>query len=75
MRDIVCNEVPLVLKKGELYATATLAGSLAMILASYLNLDAIFTYSLCVFVTFFLRAGGMVWGWTLPTYRSRPPRK
>ena len=27
MRDVVCNEVPLVLKQGELYATAALAGA------------------------------------------------
>lgn len=28
MRDVVCNEVPLVLKQGELYASAALAGLL-----------------------------------------------
>ena len=28
LRDVVCNEVPLVLKQGELYATCALAGSL-----------------------------------------------
>ena len=33
MRDVVCNEVPLVLKQGELYVTCALAGSLAAVLA------------------------------------------
>ncbi len=28
LRDVVCNEVPLILKQGELYATCALAGSI-----------------------------------------------
>jgi uncharacterized membrane protein YeiH len=33
LRDVVCNEVPLVLKQGELYVTCALAGSLGAVLA------------------------------------------
>jgi uncharacterized membrane protein YeiH len=38
MRDVVCNEVPLVLKQGELYVTAAFAGTLAAVLAARLGL-------------------------------------
>ncbi len=34
MRDVVCNEVPLLLRQGQLYATAAFAGSGAAVLAA-----------------------------------------
>jgi ribonuclease HI len=37
MRDVVCNEVPLILKQGELYATCALAGSLGAVVATRLR--------------------------------------
>ena len=36
LRDVVCNEVPLILKQGELYATCALAGSLAAVVGAAL---------------------------------------
>lgn len=36
MRDVVCNEVPLILKQGELYVTATLVGAGAALVAAAL---------------------------------------
>jgi Predicted membrane protein len=74
MRDVVCNEVPLVLKQGELYASAALAGALALLFASYMELPSIFEFILCGILTFTLRAGSMIWGWSLPVYKSRPPK-
>lgn len=74
MRDVVCNEVPLILKQGELYATAAFAGSLAMVVGSSLGLPPVYTYATCGFLTFALRAGSILMGWTLPSYKSRPPR-
>nr|WP_319249005.1 trimeric intracellular cation channel family protein [uncultured Celeribacter sp.] len=74
MRDVVCNEVPLVLKQGELYASAALAGALAMILMSLFELPRLFEFLACAALTFTLRAGSLIWGWSLPVYKSRPPR-
>lgn len=74
MRDVVCNEVPLILKQGELYATAAFAGSLAMVIGSNLGFPPVYTYAVCGFLTFALRAGSILMGWTLPSYKSRPPR-
>ncbi|WP_319824790.1 trimeric intracellular cation channel family protein [Thalassovita sp.] len=75
MRDVVCNEVPLVLKQGELYVTAAFAGSAAALVADALGQDALVTLMACAATTWALRAGSMLFGWRLPSYRSRPPRR
>ncbi|KAJ56941.1 membrane protein [Actibacterium mucosum KCTC 23349] len=74
MRDVVCNEVPLVLRKGELYVTAAFAGGIAAALALYLGQSGPLALLICAGVTFLLRSGSMLFGWSLPAYKSRPPR-
>ena len=74
MRDVVCNEVPLVLKQGELYVTAAFAGAGAALVASAI-LPSGAALIACAGVTFILRSGSLVFGWRLPVYRSRPPRR
>ncbi|MDX5358221.1 MAG: trimeric intracellular cation channel family protein [Rhodobacterales bacterium] len=74
MRDVVCNEVPLVLKKGELYATCALAGGIAALAAPYAGVPQPLALLACAVVTFALRAGSLAFGWSLPAYRPRPPR-
>lgn len=73
MRDVVCNEVPLVLKKGELYASAALAGASAALIASLWTDSRLIILLSCAVITFALRAGSMRFGWCLPVYKSRPP--
>ena len=74
MRDVVCNEVPLVLKQGELYATAAFAGASSAVLAQWAGLPSLHTLAVCAVVTWCLRAGSMHFGWRMPVYKSRPPR-
>ena len=74
MRDVVCNEVPLVLQKGDLYVSAAFAGGLAAVAALALSLPPEIALLACAGVTFLLRSGGLVFGWTLPTYKPRPPK-
>jgi uncharacterized membrane protein YeiH len=74
MRDVVCNEVPLVLKKGELYATAAFSGALAALVLDYLGASALVVLLACGATTFALRAGSLLFGWCLPVYKSRPKR-
>jgi uncharacterized membrane protein YeiH len=74
MRDVVCNEVPLVLKQGELYVTCAFAGTAAAILTSVGGFGNGPALAACAAVTFILRAGSMALGWRLPVYRSTPPR-
>ena len=74
MRDVVCNEVPLVLKQGELYVTAAFAGAGAAVV-SVTVLPVGPALLLCAAVTFALRSGSLLFGWRLPVYRARPPRR
>jgi uncharacterized membrane protein YeiH len=74
LRDVVANEVPLVLKQGELYATAAFAGSGAGLIALWLGSEEPLALLAAATVTLALRAGSMALGWKLPVYKSRPPR-
>lgn len=75
MRDVISNEVPLILKQGELYLTAAFGGAVAALLLKSVGVSAGYVLMLaCGLVTFTLRAGSMVRGWSLPVYRPRPPR-
>ena len=73
MRDVVANEVPMVLRAGELYVTAAAGGALVGLLAA-LVLPVSLALIIAGGVCFLLRAGSIAFGWHLPTYRSRPPR-
>ncbi len=74
MRDVVCNEVPLLLKQGEIYATAALLGSVSAVIAIEVGVAQLHALGLCTLITWSLRAGSLHFGWYLPVYRARPPR-
>lgn len=74
LRDVVCNEIPLILKQGELYATCALAGSLGAVVAGRFGVTQGLSLLICAILVFILRAGSIAFGWRLPTYRSQPPR-
>ncbi|MBC7137842.1 MAG: trimeric intracellular cation channel family protein [Defluviimonas sp.] len=75
MRDVVCNELPLVLKQGELYLSAAFGGALAALVCTALGAAGLPALLACGAVTFGLRAGSLGFGWRLPVYRPRPPRQ
>lgn len=74
MRDVVCNEVPLVLKQGELYVTCALAGGVAALAVLALEQPLNVALIAAGAATLLLRAGSIAFGWRLPVYKSRPPR-
>jgi uncharacterized membrane protein YeiH len=74
MRDVVCNEVPLVLKQGELYVTCAFAGSLGAVGAGQVGVPEGWALLLCAGLVFVLRAGSLIFGWRLPVYKSQPPK-
>ncbi|KEO52296.1 trimeric intracellular cation channel family protein [Thioclava indica] len=74
MRDVVCNEVPLLLKQGELYLSCAFAGAAGALIASAVGLDRFTALLICAAVTLLLRAGSLRFGWSLPVYKPRPPR-
>ena len=75
LRDVVLDDVPVVLKQGELYVTAAFAGATVAALSRPLFSDTLAPLVLCAAVTWGLRAGSIAFGWRLPVYKSRPPRK
>ena len=75
MRDVVCNEVPLVLKQGELYVTCALFGAGAALIALAFGAPTALALLICAVGTFALRAGSLAFGWKLPVYKSYPPRQ
>lgn len=74
LRDVVCNEVPLVLRQGELYVTAALAGALTALIVAQVTQQPLFILGACAAMTWILRAGSIAYGWRLPVYRARPPK-
>ena len=74
LRDVVLDDVPVVLRQGELYVTAAFAGAATGALTRPLFTDALLPLFLCALVTWALRAGSLAFGWSLPVYKSRPPR-
>ena len=74
LRDVVLDDVPVVLRQGELYVTAAFAGATVAALMQPLFPDPLVPLVLCAGVTWALRAGSMAFGWRLPVYKSRPPR-
>ena len=74
MRDVVCNEVPLVLKQGELYITCAMAGAITAVVVIWAGVELRFALLACAGVCWTLRAGSITFGWHLPVYKSRPPR-
>lgn len=74
LRDVVLDDVPVVLRQGELYVTAAFAGATMAAATRPLFADPLVPLALCTGVTWALRAGSLSFGWRLPVYKSRPPR-
>ncbi len=74
MRDVVVGEVPLILKQGELYATAAFAGASAAVIAIVAGAGVGPALVVCGGMTWALRAGSLALGWRLPVYKGRPPK-
>ncbi len=66
IRDIICNEIPLVMKKGEIYATAAFLGAGSFCLLTYFGVSGPIALWLAMGAAFLARAGGILKGWTLP---------
>ncbi len=74
VRDVVCGEVPLILRR-EIYLTAAGAGAAAFVLlrvAGEAGREA--AVATGVAVAFGIRGAALLRGWSLPAYRARPGR-
>ncbi len=66
MRDIICNEVPQVLRQ-EIYITASLAGGVCFFVSRHLGLDTSLVYIISGCVAFVVRVLALYRGWHLPS--------
>ncbi|MET4806388.1 trimeric intracellular cation channel family protein [Limibacillus sp. MBR-115] len=73
LRDVICNEKPLILKS-EVYASAAAIGALVHILLVELGTSVTIAAMLGFLMAFAIRAGGIVYGLSLPGFKPRPPR-
>ncbi len=74
IRDVICNETPLILNK-EVYATAAVLAACLHIGLSSMGVPFDMSAGVAVASGFLLRAGGIKFGWSLPTYKARPGRE
>jgi uncharacterized membrane protein YeiH len=66
VRDVLTGEIPLILRKGQIYATAAIAGiTLYLALQAFIPRAAALLGMACIAG---LRLGAITWNWTLPAY-------
>jgi uncharacterized membrane protein YeiH len=74
LRDVLSAEIPMILRKGQLYATAAIAGA-----AFYLLLQSLIDRTAAALVAMLfiaaLRIAAIVWDLTLPVFRLPRPRR
>jgi uncharacterized membrane protein YeiH len=71
LRDILCNDVPLIFVRGELYASAAWAGALALIGLQAAGLSGVAAAWAAMAIILALRLAAMAFRINLPTYRER----
>lgn len=72
-RDVICNEIPLILRR-EIYVTAAAAGAAMYVL---LRLEGVWrepAFIAGALTCFAIRAAAIQFGWSLPGYRARAGR-
>lgn len=74
MRDTLAGE-PSVLLRPEIYVSAAMAGAVVYTLAVTIALPLTAAALMGMLTAFLIRAGAIRYGWTIPTYRSRPGRR
>jgi uncharacterized membrane protein YeiH len=68
VRDVLTNEVPMVLRKGELYATAAIVGTTLYVVLQAVGVGPVTSGVIGSLVIVGLRIGAVLWGLHLPTF-------
>jgi len=67
IRDVICNEIPIVMRRGEIYATAAFIGAGTFCALTYMGVPEQIVIWVAMGSAFLARAGGIKRGWSLPT--------
>ena len=73
LRDVLAGE-PSVLLRQEIYVAAALCGAVTFVAAAAAGAPSALAAGLGFAVTLGVRSGALLFGWTLPSYKSRPGR-
>jgi uncharacterized membrane protein YeiH len=73
VRDLLTGE-PSVLLRPEIYITAAMAGAAVYTIADLALLPSDISALIAFAAAFVVRGGALKFGWSMPTYRSRPGR-
>jgi len=73
IRDILANDVPDVLRGGQFYATAALAGALVYVLLLEFDLDQAVVFWVPIVIILAIRIVSVLMGWGVPTFRYGAP--
>ena len=72
LRDLLCNDIPILFREGYLYATAAAAGAACYVLTEEpLGRDGAAYLGMVVVAV--LRFGSIVWKWNLPRFELQEP--
>ena len=74
LRDLLAGE-PSVLLRPEIYVTAAMAGSGTFTLLMALGFPLVAAALIAFAAAFVVRGGALKYGWTFPSYRSKPGRR
>ena len=67
IRDVICNEIPLILSR-EIYATAAFVASVCYVIADGAGISDQVALTIAVLAGFAVRALGIVYNWSLPSF-------
>lgn len=68
LRDVLCNEIPMILRKGNIYATAAIAGCTLLAVLLHFGVATPVAASLGMFLVAALRIAAIVFGLSLPVF-------
>lgn len=71
LRDVIACE-PSALLRRDVYITAAMIGAVGYVASIGLGMTAAVASVIGFVLAFGVRSGALIWGWTLPSYKSRP---
>jgi uncharacterized membrane protein YeiH len=71
IRDILCNEIPVIFRK-EIYATACIFGSIAFIILNDFDINTTLTYIITTLIVISIRLIAVKFKLSLPSFYSKP---
>ncbi len=79
LRDVLCNDIPMILRKGNIYATAVIVGATVYVLSLRFGLTRGPATVVGMITIAALRLGAIAWNWSLPVYtfadERAPPKR